>query len=305
MDTSAEAFMPKGQTPLQSLVCGSTAGFMGKLVEYPFDTVKVLLQTQPQYRGPVHCATHLVKTSGLFSLYRGLASPLAGSILENAILFAGYDYLKKAVGTVCGVGQSPEQAPMGLSHLATSGALAGCLAAFVLTPVELVKCRLQAQSGTLEAGGSLSLAIRIWKTSGIRGLYIGHSATLLREAGGGAAWFGVYEAMCKAMLPPGCQEKDTLGPGRLMIAGAAAGMAYNAVLFPVDTIKSHVQIMAPDANKGSGGGMNRILRVARRIWGQEGIRGFYRGMGITMVRSVPGSSVIFLTYEMMQRQWPN
>lgn len=277
---------------------------MGKLVEYPFDTVKVLLQTQPQYRGPVHCASHLIQTSGFFSLYRGLASPLVGSILENAILFAGYDYLKKAVGTLCGVGQHPGQPSMGLSHLACSGALAGCLAAFVLTPVELVKCRLQAQSSTLQAGGSLSLAIQIWKTTGLRGLYVGHSTTILREAGGGAAWFGTYEAMCRAMLPPGCQDKDVLGPGRLMMAGAVAGMAYNAVLFPVDTIKSHVQIMPSDP-KESGGGMARITKVARRIWAQEGIRGFYRGMGITMVRSVPGSSVIFLTYEMMQRQWPN
>jgi len=45
---------------LKDIVFGSFAGIIGKLIEYPFDTVKVRLQAQPdhvplRYSGPLDC----------------------------------------------------------------------------------------------------------------------------------------------------------------------------------------------------------------------------------------------------------
>lgn len=34
------------------------------------------------------------------------------------------------------------------------------------------------------------------KESGVRGLYRGHLATMMREVPGNIAWFGVYRTMC-------------------------------------------------------------------------------------------------------------
>lgn len=50
------------------------AGMVGKFVEYPFDTIKVRLQTQPldrpYFRGPLHCLTVTLKQEGLQGLFR-------------------------------------------------------------------------------------------------------------------------------------------------------------------------------------------------------------------------------------------
>lgn len=64
------------------------SGMTGKLVEYPFDTLKVRLQTGP-YAGATDCITTISKEEGLLAFYRGLATPLVGAGIEVATLFFG------------------------------------------------------------------------------------------------------------------------------------------------------------------------------------------------------------------------
>lgn len=95
----------------KDFVAGTVAGFSGKLLDHPLDTVKVLLQTQnvgissssgsvsagetaKTYRGAWHCLTHTFQHKGIPGLYAGLTSPLLGSMAENAVLFASYSRFK-------------------------------------------------------------------------------------------------------------------------------------------------------------------------------------------------------------------
>ncbi|VUC21122.1 unnamed protein product, partial [Clonostachys rosea] len=68
------------------------AGIVGKYIEYPFDTVKVRLQSQPdhlplRYTGPLDCFRQSLKAEGLGGLYRGITAPLVGAAAENSCLF--------------------------------------------------------------------------------------------------------------------------------------------------------------------------------------------------------------------------
>ena len=65
---------------VRDLLGGILAGFVCKIAEYPFDTMKVLMQTNPtRYTGAWDCLTAVGRESGYMSLYKGLASPLVGS----------------------------------------------------------------------------------------------------------------------------------------------------------------------------------------------------------------------------------
>ena len=71
---------------------GSIAGMIGKIIEYPFDTVKVRLQSQSdssphRYYGPLDCFQKSIRNDGALSLYRGLSAPLFGAAVENSSLF--------------------------------------------------------------------------------------------------------------------------------------------------------------------------------------------------------------------------
>lgn len=82
----------QAQDALKDILFGSTAGIAGKFVEYPFDTVKVRLQSQPdhlplRYTGPVDCFRQSFRQDGFLGIYRGISAPLVGAAIETSSLF--------------------------------------------------------------------------------------------------------------------------------------------------------------------------------------------------------------------------
>jgi len=269
------------------LLAGSFAGISGKIVEYPFDTLKVKLQCQdvnPNRRpmGTYQCFRELVKYEGYRGFYRGLSAPLLGSVMENAVLFVAYGRIQKLI-------QGESETPLSVTQLSFSGALAGMAVSAVLTPVELIKCKIQIHSKSYK--GPIDCAIKTIRATGLRGLYKGHAATFARESCGGAAWFGVYEFTCRHLS--GSTSKDNLSPASLMFAGALSGIAYNTVLFPADVVKSQIQ--------ADNSGDRNYFRRLKKLYISEGIRGLYRGYGITIVRAVPANAIILASYELATR----
>jgi len=72
--------------------------------------------------------------------------------------------------------------------------------------------------------------------------------------------------------------------------GALAGVSYWTAFYPADTVKSYMQTNPQLLRKG-------FLTTLKDIYRQEGIRGLYRGWGITAVRAAPAHALIFATYE--------
>jgi ornithine carrier protein len=82
----------QGAEAIKDVVCGSLAGVVGKYIEYPFDTVKVRLQSQPdtvplRYTGPLDCFRKSLQRDGCIGIYRGISAPLVGAAVETSTLF--------------------------------------------------------------------------------------------------------------------------------------------------------------------------------------------------------------------------
>jgi mitochondrial ornithine carrier protein len=89
---AAETLSDQGKEALKDIAFGSAAGIVGKFIEYPFDTVKVRLQSQPdhlplQYKGPLDCFQKSWQQDGAVGLYRGISAPLVGAAVETSSLF--------------------------------------------------------------------------------------------------------------------------------------------------------------------------------------------------------------------------
>ncbi len=93
------------------------------------------------------------------------------------------------------------------------------------------------------------------------------------------------------MVPAGGTRADLKG-WQNMAAGAAAGMAYWTAFFPADTVKSRMQ-SAPPELQGRG-----FLWWLRHLHATTGLRGLYRGWGITVSRAAPSNAVLFFVYEL-------
>ncbi|WWD00699.1 hypothetical protein V866_007634 [Kwoniella sp. B9012] len=146
----------------EDITFGSVAGMVAKVFEHPFDLVKVRLQSQPTdrpatFKGPWDCFNQTRRREGFLGLYRGLTAPLLGAACENATLFLCYNKWKDLILTVRpeihGIGSGSQKGKareLTTAELAIAGGGAGFMASFVLTPIELIKCRMQVQRLAME-----------------------------------------------------------------------------------------------------------------------------------------------------------
>ncbi|KAK4454626.1 amino-acid transporter arg-13 [Podospora aff. communis PSN243] len=302
---------------LEDITYGSIAGVVGKYIEYPFDTVKVRLQSQPdhlplRYKGPLDCFSQSIRADGFLGLYRGISAPLVGAAIETSSLFFFERLGREAVFAS---GLSSRDRPLPLPALWWTGAFSGAFTSFLLTPIELVKCKIQVPE---TKGGVVKAPLRpipvikdIFRHQGLLGFWHGQLGTLIREAGGCAAWFGSKETASKLLRD--WNERSAKSPAELeamrkealplwqqAVAGASAGMSYNFLFFPADTVKSRMQTtpIGETAPKRTFGAETRAL------WKQAGIKGFYRGCGITVLRSAPSSAFIFMVFDGLKKYFP-
>lgn len=319
------------------------------------DLIKVRLQTQPftdpgpnggrprgtLYSGAFDAFRATIRKEGVIGLYRGLSMPVLGATLENASLFFTYNFVQSQIrqwdgsanqNTSTSSLELDSESPLSLPQLSIAAAAAGSVTSFVLTPIELIKCRMQVQMVSVEASilaqeaaqkakgitssvsmaqalstarrslpGAVPLFLETIRTQGIRGLWLGQTGTLLRETGGGVAWFLGFEATSRYFLsriPKAKPTKADLPSWQLILAGAMAGVSYNVILFPADCVKSTIQTEVELAPKGTK--PSSFLSTFMRIWNTRGLKGLYAGCGITCLRSGPSSALIFLLYNRLE-----
>lgn len=280
--------------------------------------MKVRLQSQPDhlpllYKGPLDCFKQSLRSDGFIGLYRGVSAPLIGAALETSSLFfwerVGRDSLYSA-------GLYQRDKPLPLTALWITGAISGAFTSLVLTPVELIKCKIQVPNTTSSDGmigiapKPMSVIREVYRHQGILGFWHGQLGTLIREMGGCAAWFGSKETVTLLFRhlnskEPSLKPSQSQGTSELLadltplplwqqaVAGASAGMSYNFLFFPADTIKSRMQTTSVMHN----GPRQRFFQEGIALWRQHGLQGLYRGCAITVMRSAPSSAFIFIIFD--------
>uniref|UniRef100_A0A7E4V9N7 Mitochondrial carnitine/acylcarnitine carrier protein n=1 Tax=Panagrellus redivivus TaxID=6233 RepID=A0A7E4V9N7_PANRE len=278
---------------IENFVAGGVGGVFTVAVGHPFDTVKVRLQTMPKaapgekpmFKGALDCCQQTIKKEGFFALYRGMAAPLVGVTPLFAIFFGG-----------CAFGRWLQQKHPGqeLTFLqnVNAGAIAGALTAAVMVPGERIKCILQVQSmghSTVKYDGPIDVVKKLYKEGGIRSIYRGTAATLIRDIPASAAYLSVYEYLKK--LFTGGNKDQKLSPLATLGAGGFAGIANWAVCIPADVVKSRLQTAPEGKYKG-------MRCVVQEILHDEGPKGLFRGFVPVMLRAFPANAACFFGVEL-------
>ncbi|XP_011498495.1 PREDICTED: mitochondrial ornithine transporter 1 [Ceratosolen solmsi marchali] len=281
---------------LIDFIAGSVGGVALVYVGQPLDTVKVKMQTFPKiYVGMVDCFMKTVRTDGIVKgLYAGTLPSIVANVAENSILFAAYGGCQKIVANIFGV---PKVENLSSFENALAGFCAAFFSTLTLCPTELIKCRLQAmrevQSYNKTGGtnvkyvGPWKLTRQIIKESGISGLYRGLTSTIVREMPGYFFFFGAYELTRELLAKPE-QNRDEIGWQRTMVAGAVGGTVLWIVIFPADVVKSRIQ--AQNLKTPAMALMKDIVKT-------EGVSALYSGLKPTLIRTIPATATLFVTYE--------
>lgn len=86
---------------------------------------------------------------------------------------------------------------------------------------------------------------------------------------------------------------DGLSFGQFMVAGSVAGMVEHMSMFPVDTLKTRMQMLASAGGFSHSGVGKALLSIMR----SEGPFGLYRGIGAMGLGAGPAHAVYFSVYE--------
>uniref|UniRef100_A0A7I4C4L1 Uncharacterized protein n=1 Tax=Physcomitrium patens TaxID=3218 RepID=A0A7I4C4L1_PHYPA len=163
-------------------------------------------------------------------------------------------------------------------------------AAAITNPVNVVKVRMQldgALSSTMERQypGFFKSMIRIGREEGVKGLWRGTGAALLREASYSSIRMGLYEPLKHTIAG----HDSAHSPLWIKVAaGSLAGTIGSAIANPTDVVM--IRMQAPVAGTSVPGATTHWhyrgpFEAFGTIARTEGLRGLYRGVGPTMQRA--------------------
>lgn len=237
------------------------------------------LQTDSKFKGPIDCFKRVLKKEGPIGFFSGIGPPLVLSAAVNAIIFTCYNYTLKFLTRNNGILGESERKPV-FWQMFVAGSTGGLAQSFITGPGELVKIRLQTNK---EIRTSYGVIKNILKTNGPLGLFRGYFATLYREVPAFGSYFTTYYTMIDLM---GDNFGDVFPS---FVAGGMAGAVSWAIVYPIDIAKTLIQMSERSSTS--------TLKVLTEQYNQHGVRHLYRGLGTTVVRSLPVNAVVFPVYE--------
>lgn len=188
----------------------------------------------------------------------------------------------------------------------------GAATSILTNPIWVIKTRMLS-SGSHTPGAYRSFvsgATQILRTEGIPGFYRGLVPALFGVSHG-AFQFMAYEKLKSYRLRLGAssgsgsnsegENAEFTNVELLLISGLSKTFA-GCITYPYQVLRTRLQLQAYNADAVANGGTARstyrgVWDATRQIWTQEGLSGFYKGLGMSLVRVLPSTWVVFLVYE--------
>lgn len=268
---------------MESLFLGLISSAVGGTAVYPLDKLKTRLQSSHTGATIQSTIRTIIAEEGLRGFYSGLQAQICGIVPEKTLKLFANDWFRRQLRT------NPD-IPLSLPRETLAGIGTGLVQVAISTPYEMIKIRLQMESGQNRRG-----VVAIVKDIGsVSKLYTGLGATLFRDIPFNMLYFTLYAYLKRVMV----DKHGEISGMRLLVAGAVAAASAAAIDTPADVVKTRLQNGKEDY-KG-------IVDCIRRIHKEEGLRAFGKGMQVRMIVIAPLFAITFTTYELLKRLWrPN
>lgn len=293
LDDIVDRKAPDFKRTAKDITAGTVSGIAQVLVGQPFDITKVRLQTAHGDSSAFQVIRSLVKNEGPLAFYKGTLAPLVGIGACVSCQFGCNEAMKRYFHLRNGGG---ENRTLTLPQYYMCGATSGAANAFLATPIEHVRIRMQLQTKALSASeytGSFDCFKKLLN-QGV--LMRGFTPTLMRTSHGFGMYFLTYEALINTQIHQGIKRED-VATWKVCGFGAISGALFWAMTYPIDVVKS---VMQADKLQLPTHG-NNVIEVAKTIYRTRGPSAFLKGFAPTMLRSLPVNGATFATFEVAMR----
>eukprot|EP00002_Diphylleia_rotans_P010676 TRINITY_DN211_c0_g6_i1.p1 TRINITY_DN211_c0_g6~~TRINITY_DN211_c0_g6_i1.p1 ORF type:complete len:328 (+),score=51.49 TRINITY_DN211_c0_g6_i1:29-985(+) len=288
------------RNPLHSLFSGAVSGVFASLLTTPLDVMRTRLQATPRRPNGASFAVEIsglakdiYKEAGLRGFYRGVSPTMIALIPNWGIFFYTYDGIRRRLVPFTGDNTV-------ITNIIGS-ITAGAMTTVAVNPLWRTRAILMTNTHEIGSKSTAGVLRSILEREGVRGLFKGLSPSLL-----GLIHVGInlplFEYFRDSFEPrPACDEGDDLprpiNAVALVEATVLAKSVASTVTYPHEVLRTRLYLKEQSAKPGSDG----IVQEARRIWAEEGMRGFYRGLGISLIRTIPATVVVFYTREHLNK----
>ncbi|KAK3487130.1 mitochondrial carrier domain-containing protein [Neurospora crassa] len=293
-----------GLQTAKDLFSGAVGGIAQVLIGQPFDIVKVRLQTSTQYSSALTAAASIYKHEGALAFYKGTLTPLLGIGACVSIQFGAFHSARRFLEQRRATADKsfiPGVSNLGYGEYYAAGAFAGVANSVISGPIEHVRIRLQAQphgAGRLYSGPWDCVRKLSQQAGGVLpGLYRGEVVTVLREAQAYGLWFLAFEWLMNADAARNKIDRKEIPSYKIALYGGLAGEALWLGSYPLDVVKSKMQT----DGFGAGQKYTSMRDCFAQTFRAEGMRGFWKGIGPTLLRAMPVSAGTFAVVEMTMR----
>eukprot|EP01132_Coremiostelium_polycephalum_P004670 gene4670-5835_t len=304
------------------------------LVMYPLDVIRTRLQVQgssnvhqsfPHYGGTYDGFKKLHSHEGFKGFYKGFLTSEFGYLCSRGVYFGTYEIFKQSLFRISNISnENPDsfENSQKLLYITTiSGAMAESLASFIWVPFDVATQSVQIQ-GSLnhpKYRGGRDVFQKIYGERGIKGLYRGFGATMMRNVPYSGIWWGSYE-LSKSKLHD-CNIRGFLGikdrsrnmtlsvagstdqhnvededPLVHMISGFAAALIATTLTNPLDVAKTRLQTgVFPAGQKPN------FISVIKDTIRKEGVRALWKGLVPSLLTSTPYSMISIILYEEVKK----
>ncbi|RMZ76877.1 hypothetical protein DV738_g4672, partial [Chaetothyriales sp. CBS 135597] len=313
--TSTASASPKRTHPTFHFFSGLVSGVSSAVLLQPADLLKTRVQQSRSDSLLPVLRSILSGPHPVASLWRGTLPSALRTGFGSALYFTTLSSLRQVVASsttaniansaINSNGRSSSVLPK-LSPTANllTGASARVFAGLIIMPITVIKVRYESNYYNYN---SLFSAIRsIASTEGIKGFFAGFGATAVRDAPYAGLYVVFYET-CKSrlsrLLPaqPQTSQTDLSNGGEQRTqkkdtnalinatSGILAAATATAITNPFDAVKTRLQLMPKK--------YGNTIKAAALMLREDGIRGFFDGLGLRMTRKAVSSALAWTVYE--------
>ncbi|XP_067138502.1 calcium-binding mitochondrial carrier protein Aralar1-like isoform X2 [Centruroides vittatus] len=239
---------PKGEIPVWGeIFAGCCAGGSQVMFTNPLEIIKIRLQVAGEIVGGSKVrAWSVIKDLGFRGLYKGSRACFLRDIPFSGIYFPTYAHAKLLFAN--------EDGHNGPGSLLLSACIAGVPAAYLCTPADVIKTRLQVQAreGQTTYSGVLDAMRKIWREEGGRAFWKGGPARVFRSAPQFGFTLLTYEILQRLFYidfggsrPTGSQTKIPLQAGDIRSHNSDHVGGYRLALSTLSGIESKFGLFLP------------------------------------------------------------
>ena len=176
---------------INKFIIGGLSGGISQFIASPFDLLKIRYITEKKTNNKIsmfNTMNNIVKTNGIFGLWRGATPNISRAILVNLGELATYDFAKNKIKKKTGLNESP------LLHFSSS-ICSGFSGALACTPADVIKSRLMKSNSPYN--GVYDCLKKTIQNEGFMALYKGFLPIWLRLAPWQIIFWTTYEQLRK------------------------------------------------------------------------------------------------------------